>query len=89
MVADATSSGTVRMLAVVDDGGRLVLPPAAAAGFPDAECFMAICADDRITLFPAPMTAAADAARDRLEAMGIGEADVADAVAWARREARP
>jgi hypothetical protein len=42
---------------------------------------------DRLLLTPARM-GAADAVRQKLEELGITEADVADAVAWARKRRR-
>jgi cysteinyl-tRNA synthetase len=53
------------------------------AQVPDAEYFDVAVEDGRIVLTPVRIQRA-DAVRDKLAKLGIREADVADAVAWAR-----
>ena len=89
MVIETERLGTLRipgftgMLAMTGNGNRLVIPEEATAHFPDVECFKVVCEDDRIVLIPMRLPSA-DAVRDKLEAQGITDADVADAIAWAR-----
>ena len=80
--------GFAPTLATMSEGNRLVIPRIATAKFPDVEYFEVICEDDRIVLIPAQIPSA-DAVRDKLEAQGITDADVADAVAWARGYLQP
>jgi hypothetical protein len=72
------------MLAKITSKNQLTLPKRVvqALGFPthlDVEV-----KDGRLILTP-PIVGAADAVRSKLEALGITESDVADAVAAARR----
>jgi len=61
----------------------VTLPKAALAQVADTEYFEVSVADGRIVLTPVKIRRA-DAVREKLQAVGIDEADVADAVRWAR-----
>jgi hypothetical protein len=62
---------------------QLTLPKAIVEASGPADYYDVTMDDGRIVLTPL-RTGAADEVRSRLEAMGIGESDVVDAVAWAR-----
>lgn len=62
---------------------QITLPKAALAQVADTEYFEVSVADGKIVLTPVKIQRA-DAVREKLEALGIVEADVADAVRWAR-----
>ena len=70
-------------LAVVSDKNQLTLAEGILADFPDADCFEVTVEDGRIVLTPYPI-ATADDVRLKIAALGITEADVAEAVRWAR-----
>lgn len=72
------------MLAKKTSKNQITLPKAIAARFPDVDYFDVSEDDGRIVLVPV-RPRRADEVRDRLERLGIGDDDVADAVAWARR----
>ncbi len=63
---------------------QLTLPKALMADFQGTEYFEAANDDGRITLTPLRVTRM-DAVHRKLAELGVTEADVADAVAWARR----
>ena len=71
------------MLAKLTSKNQITLPKAAVAQVPDAEYFDVAVEDGRIVLTPVRVQRA-DAVRDKLAALGIREADVAQAVAGAR-----
>ena len=71
-------------LAVVTDRNQLTLSEGFLANFPDADCFEATVEDGRIVLTPYPIVTADDV-RLKIAAMGITEADVAEAIRWARQ----
>lgn len=62
---------------------QVTLPKAALAQIPDTEYFEVSVADSKIVSTPTKIQRA-DAVREKLHALGIVEADVADAVRWAR-----
>lgn len=63
----------------------LVLPEALLDAVPGVKLFAAALEDGRIVLTPlATSEAGAAAAREQLAAQGLTEADVKDAIAWAR-----
>ncbi len=62
---------------------QLTLPKAIVEAVGPADYFDVVCEGGRIVLTPL-RAGVADEVRARLEAMGITETDVADAVAWAR-----
>lgn len=70
-------------LAVVSDNNQLTLAEGILANFPDADCFEATVEDGRIVLTPYPIVTADDV-RLKIAALGITEADVAEAIRWAR-----
>ena len=72
------------MLAKLTSKNQLTLPKAIVADFQDAKYFDVTQENGRIVLTPVRLTRA-DAVRAKLAELGMGEADVAEAVAWARR----
>ena len=70
------------MLTRLTADGRLALPKALLA-FPGVDCFNATVEQGRLVLSPVQLSRA-DGVRKKLEGLGITEADVKDAVAWAR-----
>ena len=72
------------MLAKLTAKNQLTLPKAVLAAFPEAEYFDVTEEDGRIVLAPVRVTRA-NAVRAKLADLGLTEADVAEAVAWARR----
>ena len=64
---------------------QLTLPKAVVEQVGNADYYDVICEDGRIVLTPVH-PGAASAVRSRLAELGIREADVADAVRWAREE---
>lgn len=75
------------MLAKLISGNRLMLPEAILAEFPEVECFTVVKTKDGILLKPARVSQVRRIRR-KLAALGVSEADVAEAVAWARRRTR-
>lgn len=75
------------MLARLVSGNRLVLPKAILAEFREVEYFAIERRKDGILLKPARVPEVRRIQR-KLAAAGVSEADVADAVAWARRRMR-
>ena len=73
------------MLAKLTSKNQLTLPKAMIADFPGSEYFDVTKENGRIVLTPVRFTRA-DAVRAKLAELGISEADVAEAVAWARRD---
>jgi len=73
------------MLAKRTSKNQLTLPKAAVEAVGGAEYFDLRVDGGRIVLTPV-RPGAADAVRAKLEALGITEADVADAVKWARQQ---
>ncbi len=72
------------MLAKLTSKNQLTLPKAVIADFPDSRYFDVTKEQGRIVLTPVRLTRA-DSVRAKLSELGITEADVAGAVAWARR----
>ena len=72
------------MLAKLTSGNQITLPKSVLADFPGTNYFDVTSEDARIVLTPVRVNPA-EAVRAKLAEMGISEADVADAVAWARR----
>lgn len=71
------------MLAKITSKNQLTLPKAVVAEMGDPEYFDVRTENGRIVLEPVRIQRA-DAVRAKLADLGIGEQDVADAVAWAR-----
>jgi hypothetical protein len=72
------------MLAKLTSKNRLTLPKAVVADFQGSEYFDVTKENGRIVLTPVRLNRA-DAVRAKLAELGMSEADVAEAVAWARR----
>ena len=72
------------MLAKLTSKNQLTLPKAVISTFPETEYFDVTRERGRIVLTPVRLTKA-DAVRDKLAELGLTEADVDRAVAWARR----
>jgi len=73
------------MLAKRTTKNQLTLPKAVVAEVGDAEYFDVTVANGSIVLTPVRVQRA-DAVRAKLAELGIDDADVADAIAWARRK---
>ena len=73
-----------RMLAKLTSKNQLTLPKAVISDFPDTRYFDVTREDGRIVLTPVRI-GRADAVRRKIADLGLSEADVAAAVAWARR----
>ncbi len=73
------------MLAKLTAKNQLTLPKAVVAAVKGAEYFEVTAENGRIVLTPVRI-GRADAVRAKLEEIGLSEADVAEAVAWARRQ---
>ncbi|WP_291520411.1 AbrB/MazE/SpoVT family DNA-binding domain-containing protein [Acidithiobacillus sp.] len=72
------------MLAKMTSKNQITLPKAAIQQVASTQYFEVEAKDGRIILTPVRLQKA-DAVREKLAAMGIGEEDVADAVRWARQ----
>ncbi len=72
------------MLAKKTSKNQITLPKAIISHFPDTEYFDVREEDGRIVLVPL-RPSRADEVRDKLAQLGLAEADVADAVKWARQ----
>ncbi len=73
------------MIAKLTSKNQLTLPKRIVAQFADAKYFEVSTEYGRIILEPMNTTSIM-AVRERLEALGIAEEDVADAVVWARKK---
>ena len=73
------------MLAKMTSKNQITLPKAVVAKVPAAEYFEVEAVGDRIVLTPIRVSRA-DGVRAKLAELDITEADVADAVSWARGE---
>ena len=71
------------MLAKLSSKNQITLPKAMLQEIGDVEYFEVGVSDSRIVLTPVKLQQA-DAVREKLAALGIGEGDVKDALAWAR-----
>ena len=71
------------MRARLTAGNRLTLPRAALTAVGPADYFDVTAENGRLVLTPAPANRV-DAARAKLAGLGLSEADVGDAVEWAR-----
>lgn len=72
------------MLTKLTGKNQITLPKAAVAEVEQTGYFEVTVEDGRIVLTPVRLSRAS-AVREKLAALGLGEADIADAVAWARR----
>ncbi len=73
------------MLAKLTSKNQLTLPKSIVQSVGKAEYYDVAVESGRIVLTPVRIQQA-DAVRAKLEALGIDEQDVNDAIAWARRE---
>lgn len=73
------------MLAKITSKNQITLPKAVLAQCAAAQYYDVSAEGGRIVLTPVQVHSA-DAVRHKLEALGIGEQDIADAVAWARAQ---
>jgi len=73
------------MLAKLTSKNQLTLPKAVISDFEGVEYFDVTAESGRVVLTPVRL-ARPDAVRAKLSQLGITEADVAEAVAWARGE---
>ena len=71
------------MLAKLTSKNQLTLPKAVLSDFQGAEYFEVTGENGRIVLTPVRLNRA-DTVRTKLAELGLSEADVSDAVAWAR-----
>lgn len=76
------------MLAKLTAKNQLTLPKAAVEAVGVSEYFDVAVRDGQIVLTPVRIQRG-DAVRAKLAALGLGDADVAAAVAWARGSAKP
>ncbi len=76
---------TLTPLAVLTGENQLTVSEGVFADFPEADCFEVTIEDGRIVLTPYPIVTADDV-RLKIAALGITEADVAEAVKWAREQ---
>lgn len=74
------------MLAKLTAKNQLTLPKALVSHYPGAEYFDVTEENGRIVLTPVRINQA-DAVRAKLAELGMEDADIADAVNWARRGA--
>jgi hypothetical protein len=72
------------MLAKLTSKNQLTLPKAVVSAVQGTEYFDVIEENGRIVLTPVRINRA-DAVRAKLEELKLSEADIADAVSWARR----
>ena len=73
------------MLAKLTSKNQLTLPKSIVLSVGRADYYDVVVESGRIVLTPVRIQQA-DAVRDKLEALGINEHDVSDAIQWARTE---
>jgi hypothetical protein len=73
------------VLAKKTSKNRITLPKAIVSDFPDVDYFEVSSKNGRIVLMPV-LPKQADQVRDKLEALGIGERDVENAIKSAREK---
>lgn len=79
------------MLAKKTSKNQLTLPKEIVKSFPDVEYFDITVEDKKIVLVPVkitPVNLTLEGIRDRLKRLCITEADVADAIKWARKRGK-
>jgi hypothetical protein len=75
------------MLAKKTSKNQITLPKAIASAFPDTQYFDISIQDGRILLLPIkiqPVGASLEDVRGKMRRLGVGEADVGEAIRWAR-----
>ena len=73
------------MLSKLTSKNQLTLPKSVISDFPGIEYFDVIKENGRIVLTPVNI-AQADTVRSKLAELGVTEADIAEAIAWARQK---
>jgi len=79
------------MLAKKTSKNQVTLPKAIANAFPDTQYFDVSIQDGRIILLPVkiqPAGAALEEVREKMQRLGMSEADVEEAIQWARGKKR-
>jgi hypothetical protein len=79
------------MLAKKTAKNQITLPKAIANVFPDTEYFDVSIQDNRIILLPVkiqPAKATLEEVRKKMQRLGVSEADVPEAIQWARGKKR-
>jgi len=76
------------MLAKITSKNQLTLPKSITAAVGSAEYFDVEARNGQIVLTPVRIQRG-DAVRAKLAELGLGEDDIADAIAWARKSAVP
>jgi bifunctional DNA-binding transcriptional regulator/antitoxin component of YhaV-PrlF toxin-antitoxin module len=79
------------MLAKKTSKNQITLPKAIANAFPDTQYFDVDIEDGRIILLPVkmqPVKATLEDVRGKMRRLGVSEADVGEAIRWARSEKR-
>jgi bifunctional DNA-binding transcriptional regulator/antitoxin component of YhaV-PrlF toxin-antitoxin module len=79
------------MLAKKTSKNQITLPKAIAAAFPDTQYFDVDIEDGRIILLPVkmqPVKATLEDVRGKMRRLGVSEADVGEAIRWARSKKR-
>ena len=79
------------MLAKKTSKNQITLPKAIAGAFPDTQYFDVSIQDGRIILLPVkmqPIGASLENVRGKMRRLGVGEADVGEAIRWARGKKR-
>lgn len=74
------------MLATMTNNRQLILPQPVLQQFPEATEFNVAMDNHRLILTPVQRQSPGDVVREKLAALGITEEDVADAIAWARKQ---
>lgn len=77
------TTGIYPIIAKLNPENQLTIPDEIFSDFADAECFEVTNEAGKIVLTPVPVTPADDV-RKKLASLGVTEADVDDAIAWAR-----
>lgn len=83
--AATDANATVKMQAVTAGPNRLVISREALSRFPETQHFDVDIADGRIVLTPA-QTIPIMEVWEHIASLGLTEADIADAIAWARKD---
>ncbi len=73
------------MLSKLTSKNQLTLPKSIISDFPDIEYFDVIKENGRIVLMPVSITQA-DAVQTKLAEFGVTEADITEAITWARKD---
>jgi len=77
------------MLAKKTSKNQITLPKIIANAFPDAEYFDVQIENNRILMVPvriAPAGSVLDAVREKMKKLGVTQADITEAIRWARKK---